>query len=71
MQIKSNITKSWRTTLLGLVVMALSFLYLFKIEDPKTTVFYVTLGLGVLLIFSPDSLVKTLTNFINKKKDEI
>jgi hypothetical protein len=62
--------KEWKTTLIALISYIASFYYLFNVENHSIWVFVVLLVFATLMLFSADTLIKSLSNFIknNEKK---
>ena len=62
--------KEWKTTLIALISYIASFYYLFNVENHNIWVFVVLLVFATLMLFSADTLIKSLSNFIknNEKK---
>ena len=64
--------KEWKTTLIAIISYLASFYYLFKIDNPNIWIFIVLLVFATLMLFSADTLVKSLSNFIkNNEKKQI
>jgi hypothetical protein len=58
-----NIYKSWKTTLLGVILIAAGLAYVFVNQAPDYIVMGLLVGVGILLVFSPDTIIDVL----NKK----
>ena len=64
--------KEWKTTLIAVISYVASFYYLFKVENHKLWIFVVLLVFATMMLFSADTLLKSLTKFIkNNEKKEI
>jgi|TARA_R110000803_G_scaffold91886_2_gene159359 hypothetical protein len=64
--------KEFKTTLIAIVSYVASFYYLFKVENHKLWIFVVLLVFATMMLFSADTLLKSLTKFIkNNEKKEI
>lgn len=63
--------QDWRTTMLGATCFLSGILYTFYNDKPDYIILSILLGGGVMLIFSPDSLLTSLRRFgRNISKDE-
>lgn len=62
--------KEWKTTLIAIVSYVSAFAYLFVAEDHNTWIFIALLIFATLMLFSADSFINSLTNFVrsNEKK---
>jgi hypothetical protein len=58
-----NVIKSWKTTLLGVILIASGLAYVFVNQTPDYIVMGLLVGVGILLVFSPDTIIDVL----NKK----
>lgn len=64
--------KEWKTTLIAIISYIASFYYLFKVDNHNIWIFVVLLIFSTLMLFSADSLITSLSNFIkNNEKKEI
>lgn len=54
----SNVTKGWRTSLLGLVIIIAALVSVFTKEMMTWTDAIIAITLGVGLLFSPDDAIK-------------
>lgn len=61
--------KQVKTTVLGLLFIAAAIVALLKFEALNIYIFFGLLGAGVLLLFSPDTLIDSLISFVTKNKD--
>jgi len=61
--------KQIKTTILGLIFLAVAFYGVFKWESFNIWIFVVLIGTGILMLFSPDTLIASLIKFV-KKNDE-
>lgn len=65
----SNLTQV-KTTVLGVIII-LADLYYWLFQDAhNTTIFFGVLGLGLALLFAPDTLIKGITALINRNKEK-
>jgi hypothetical protein len=55
-----NIYKSWKTTLLGIVLICSGIIYIFVNLSPDYILMSILIGVGIGLLFSPDSVIKFL-----------
>jgi positive regulator of sigma E activity len=55
-----NIVKSWKTTLLGIIVMIAGGAYIFMVESANTYIFIVLLIISLAFLFAKDSTIKAL-----------
>lgn len=62
--------KEWKTTLIGLICYAVAFYYLIEVENHNMYVFTILLIFATLMLFSADSLVGSLTNFLKNNEDK-
>ena len=71
MSVVKNVTKSWRTTLLGVVVIAAAIVSVFVVEGitwfPDASL---GVGLGTLLLLSPDRFVTAFYRMLKKYDEE-
>jgi len=61
-----NIYKSWKTTLLGIVLIASGIGYTFANASPDYILVSLLIGTGTGFVFTPDSVIDLLKN---KSKD--
>ena len=59
-----------KTTILGLIIIASSFAYLFSVENISETIFIFLFITGVSFIYLPDTLINSLRDFIMKNKNK-
>jgi hypothetical protein len=57
-----NIYKSWKTTLLGIVLIASGIGYVFINLSPDYILMSILIGVGIGLLFVPDSVIELLKN---------
>jgi hypothetical protein len=62
-----NVIKSWKTTLLGIVLIASGIGYTFVNLAPDYILVCLLIGSGISFIFAPDSVIELL----NKKSKEL
>lgn len=62
--------KHWKSTLLGIIFIVASIAYIVYIEDIDKIIFFGVLGLGIVLLFLPDTLISALRNFIKKNQNK-
>ena len=65
-----NIVASWKTTLLGMLVIAASIAYIFIVEESKVFQFAILLIVGIGFLFAPDTIVDGLRSIIKNNKDK-
>jgi len=61
-----NVIKSWKTTLLGLVLIVCGLAYVFVNVAPDYILMSILIGSGIGLLFVPDSVIELLKS---KSKD--
>jgi hypothetical protein len=61
-----NVIKSWKTTLLGIVLIASGLAYVFVNDAPDYILMCILVGSGIGFLFAPDSVIELLKN---KSKD--
>lgn len=64
-----NVIKSWKTTILGLLVIGTALLSTI-VKDVSWTEASIGLVIGIGLLFCPDMIVTILINQFKKKKTE-
>lgn len=64
-----NIVAGWKTTLLGLLILAIDMYYLLE-KDAEIFKFSVLLIVGVGFLFAPDSIIEGLRSVIRNNKDK-
>ena len=64
-----NIVAGWKTTLLGLLILAVDMYYLLE-KDAEIFKFSVLLIVGVGFLFAPDSIIEGLRSVIKNNKDK-
>jgi len=64
-----NIVAGWKTTLLGLLILAIDIYYLLE-KDAEIFKFSVLLILGIGFLFAPDSIIEGLRSVIKNNKDK-
>jgi len=64
-----NIVAGWKTTLLGLLILAVDMYYLLE-KDAEIFKFSVLLVVGVGFLFAPDSIIEGLRSVIKNNKDK-
>lgn len=62
--------KEWKTTLIGLVTLILSFYYLFEVDNSNVWIFVVLLIYATMMLFSADTMVNSLSKFIFNNRDK-
>jgi hypothetical protein len=65
-----NIIKSWKTTLLGILVIVSAIAYIFIVQDSKVFQFAILLIVGIGFLFAPDTIVDGLRSIIKNNKDK-
>ena len=64
-----NIVAGWKTTLLGLLILAIDMYYLLE-KDAEIFKFSVLLIVGVGFLLAPDSIIEGLRSVIKNNKDK-
>jgi len=64
-----NIVAGWKTTLLGLLILAVDMYYLLE-KDAEIFKFSILLVVGVGFLFAPDSIIEGLRSVIKNNKDK-
>ena len=67
-QLIKNIRTGWITTILGLVIFTASVASVFFAEGITWWDASIGLGIGLSLIFTPDTLIKKLSGLISKNQ---
>ncbi len=67
MRKKNNITTGWKSTLTGMVILVVALVYMLMAETLNFYAFGTAIIIGVLLLFSPDTLINTIENFFKNK----
>jgi len=62
---KSRLT-SWKTTVLGIILVLASLAYLYFVENTDRLIFFGMLISGILLLFSPDTYINFVKNLLVK-----
>lgn len=62
----SNILKEIRSTLIGIACLVVALWGALKHDEFNNYQFWTLLGVGILLVFSPDLLVNKLGDLLNK-----
>jgi type IV secretory pathway VirB2 component (pilin) len=65
-----NIVAGWKTTLLGLLIIAAGIAYIFIVQDSKVFQFAILLIVGIGFLFAPDTIVDGLRSLIKNNKDK-
>lgn len=65
-KILNNITKSLKTTVLGLLIIAISIYSIFVKDGLSWGDVSIPIVIGIALILSPDSFIKLIKQFLNK-----
>ena len=65
MRIKRRL-KSWKTTILGIILILSSLSYLYLVESTDKIIFFGVLASGILLLFSPDTYINSIEYLIVK-----
>jgi len=67
---KNNITTGWKSTITGFIIILASIVYLLDAETVNFYAFGTALVVGVLLLFSPDTLINSIEKFFSKKSSD-
>jgi hypothetical protein len=65
-----NIVESWKTTLLGILVLISAITYIFIVQDSKVFQFAILLIVGIGFLFAPDTIIDGLRSVIKSNKDK-
>lgn len=65
-----NIVAGWKTTILGLLIIASSIAYIFIVQDSKVFQFSILLVVGIGFLFAPDTIIDGLRSIIKSNKDK-
>jgi choline-glycine betaine transporter len=65
-----NLVASWKTTLLGLLIIGAGITYIFIVEDSKVFQFAILLIVGIGFLFAPDTIIDGLRSLIKNNKDK-
>lgn len=65
-----NIVASWKTTLLGLLIIGAGIAYIFVVQDSKVFQFAILLIIGIGFLFAPDTIIDGLRSLIKNNKDK-
>jgi len=62
-----NVVVSWKTSLVGIAIIAAGIYSVFEMESVTWTHALIPLGVGILLMIAPDSLITTLKKILSAK----
>jgi len=62
-----NIIKSWKTSLIGLVIIISSIISVFTNEAITWADASISLTIGIVLLFSPDTMINKISTVFTKK----
>ena len=65
-----NIVAGWKTTILGLLIIAASIAYIFIVQESKVFQFSILLVVGIGFLFAPDTIIDGLRSIIKNNKDK-
>lgn len=65
-----NIVAGWKTTILGLLIIASSIAYIFIVQESKVFQFSILLVVGIGFLFAPDTIIDGLRSIIKSNKDK-
>ena len=65
-----NIVAGWKTTVLGLLIIAAGIAYIFVVQDSKVFQFAILLIVGIGFLFAPDTIIDGLRSIIKNNKDK-
>ncbi len=69
---KNNIKTGWKSTITGIIVLLVALVYMLFAETLNFYAFGSAMVVGVLLLFSPDTLINLIGDFFkNKKVDDL
>lgn len=66
MTLKRNNWKAWKTSVIGVLLIAVAIYYLFVLEKESYTIFFGTLLLGILFVLAPDKGYSNVSKFFNR-----
>jgi F0F1-type ATP synthase assembly protein I len=61
------VTKSWKTSILGVILIGCGIAYVFVSTSPDYIIMVLLIGCGIGLLFSPD----TVLDLLKKKSKEL
>ena len=61
-----QVIKGWKTTLLGLTLIAVGIVYVLLNKEPDYIILCLLIGSGIGFVFSPDDVLKLLKNKSDK-----
>lgn len=64
-----NLTKSWKTTLIGSVILMAAIISVFVSNSITWMDASIGIGIGLALLFAPDSLIKRISSLFSKKNE--
>jgi hypothetical protein len=64
---KKNLIKSWKTTLIGFIIIIASIISVFKIPSINWADASIPLTIGIALLFSPDTALNKISSVFTKK----
>lgn len=62
--------KQWKTTLIAVISYLVSFVYLFEVEDHNIWVFVFLIIFATMMLFSADTLITSIGNFLKNNEDK-
>jgi choline-glycine betaine transporter len=65
-----NLVASWKTTILGLLIIGAGITYIFIVQDSKVFQFAILLIVGIGFLFAPDTIIDGLRSLIKNNKDK-
>jgi len=69
---KNNIKTGWKSTITGIIILLVALVYMLLAETLNFYAFGSAMVVGVLLLFSPDTLINLIGDFFkNKKVDDL
>lgn len=66
---RSNL-KELKTTILGIVILAASIVYVFLVDDVDVWVFGIMICVGISFMFLPDVLVESLRKLLQNNSEK-
>ena len=66
-----NIYKSWKTSLVGILLFIAAGGYLFYINPVDYIILGILLTSGIALMFFPDDFITQLKSFLTKKSNDV
>ena len=62
--------KAWKTTIVGILLCAGAITYIVLMDETSSVVFFGSLGIGLSLMFLPDTFISGLKSLIKKNQEK-